>query len=67
MAQRDGYNPPLLPRVRPLTEGYVVKGGRNHGPSQIQTRPPAPAPITPKPAPTPPPASPSGSRGKSNG
>jgi hypothetical protein len=42
------------PTVRPLTEGYVVKGGHNPGTSQIQTRPAAPAPINPpKPAPTP--------------
>ena len=33
------------PSVRPLTEGYVVKGGHNPGTSQIQTRPAAPAPI----------------------
>jgi hypothetical protein len=32
-------------RVPPLTEGYVVKGGQNQGPSQITTRPPPPAPI----------------------
>jgi hypothetical protein len=37
-------NPPRSP-VRPLTEGYVVKGGHNAGVSQIQTRPTAPAPI----------------------
>jgi hypothetical protein len=37
-------NPPRPP-VRPLTEGYVVKGGHNAGMSQIQTRPAAPAPI----------------------
>jgi hypothetical protein len=45
------------PPVRPLTEGYVVKGGHNPGTSQIQTRPAAPAPMTPAPtpsAPTPP-------------
>jgi hypothetical protein len=51
-------NPPRPP-VKPLTEGYVVKGGHNPGTSQIQTRPPAPAPIpSPKPAaaPTSPPA-----------
>jgi hypothetical protein len=40
------------PPVRPLTEGYVVKGGHNSGTSQIQTRPAAPKPIpAPKPAP----------------
>lgn len=32
--------------ARPLTEGYVVKGGRNHGPSQIVDRPLPPAPIS---------------------
>jgi hypothetical protein len=35
-------------RVRPLTEGYVRKGGLNHGPSQITKRPPPPAPINVK-------------------
>lgn len=35
-------------RVRPLTEGYVVKGGRNHGPSQIKERPAPPGAITPR-------------------
>lgn len=49
-------NPPRPP-VRPLTEGYVVKGGHNPGTSQIHTRPPAPAPI---PTPKTPPAPPSG-------
>lgn len=29
----------------PITEGMIVKGGRNQGPSQIVNRPPAPAPI----------------------
>jgi hypothetical protein len=37
-------NPPRPP-VRPLTEGYVVKGGHNPGTSQIQIRPAAPKPI----------------------
>lgn len=50
------------PTVRPLTEGYAVKGGHNPGTSQIQTRPPAPAPMNPKPASTPPANPPSGSR-----
>jgi hypothetical protein len=36
---------PMSPRYRPLTEGYVVKGGQNHGPSQIADRPPPPAPM----------------------
>lgn len=31
--------------VRPLTEGYVVKGGHNPGPSQIKSRPPPPTTI----------------------
>jgi len=30
-----------------LEEGYVVKGGRNQGPSQIKERPPAPGAINP--------------------
>ena len=29
----------------PLTEGHVVKGGRNQGPSQIVERPPPPGAI----------------------
>jgi len=37
-------NPPRPP-VRPLTEGYGVKGGHNAGTSQIQIRPTATAPI----------------------
>jgi len=48
--------PSPRPVTRPLTEGYVVKGGHNPGVSQIQTRPAAPAPMNPKPAPNPPPA-----------
>jgi hypothetical protein len=36
---------PPRPPVRPLTEGYVVKGGHNAGTSQIRIRPMAPAPI----------------------
>lgn len=39
-----------IPPVRPLTEGYTVKGGRNQGPSQITERPAAPSPINPRPA-----------------
>jgi hypothetical protein len=31
--------------TRPLTEGYVVKGGQNAFPSQIKDRPPAPGAI----------------------
>jgi hypothetical protein len=42
--------PSSKPVTRPLTEGYVVKGGHNPGVSQIQTRPAPPAPINPKPA-----------------
>jgi hypothetical protein len=38
-------------KVRPLTEGYVRKGGSNAPVSQIQTRPPAPAPMKPVPPP----------------
>jgi hypothetical protein len=33
------------PPVRPLTEGYIVKGGHNLGTSQIRKRPSAPAPM----------------------
>jgi len=43
-------------KVRPLTEGYVVKGGHNTGRSQIASRPPPPAPMNAKsrsPSPTP--------------
>lgn len=47
------------PTVRPLTEGYVVKGGQNPKTSQIATRPAAPARIS-----SPPP--PSGNRGEGN-
>ena len=32
-------------KVRPLTEGYLIKGGRNETTSQITKRPPPPAPI----------------------
>ena len=42
----DGYS-----KSKPLTEGYIRKGGSNNATSQIQTRPPAPAPM--KPAATP--------------
>ena len=38
----DGYS-----KRRPLTEGYLRKGGSNTAVSQIQTRPPAPAPMKP--------------------
>jgi hypothetical protein len=31
--------------VQPMTGGYVVKGGRNEGPSQIKKRPAPPAAI----------------------
>lgn len=31
--------------VRPLTEGYTIKGGQNAFPSQIKERPAAPAPM----------------------
>ncbi len=41
------------PTVRPLTEGYEVKGGQNPATSQIHTRPAAPAPIPSSPPPTP--------------
>lgn len=65
----NGRSGPTGPTVRPLTEGYVVKGGQNPSTSQIQTRPAAPAPI-PTPAPAPrapsPPAPPSGNRGGGN-
>ncbi len=37
----DGFS-----KVRPINEGYVVKGGVN-ATSQITTRPPAPAPMRP--------------------
>jgi hypothetical protein len=53
------------PTVRPLTEGYVVKGGHNPGTSQIQTRPAAPAPMNPKPAPAAP--TPPANGGNKNG
>jgi hypothetical protein len=55
------------PTVRPLTEGYVVKGGHNPGTSQIQTRPAAPAPINPPAPPAAPSAPPSGSGNRNNG
>lgn len=32
-------------KTPPLTEGFVVKGGRNQGPSQIKDRPAAPGAI----------------------
>jgi len=37
----DGFS-----KVRPINEGYVVKGGVN-ATSQIAARPPAPAPMRP--------------------
>ena len=37
----DGFS-----KVRPISEGYVVKGGVN-ATSQIVVRPPAPAPMRP--------------------
>jgi hypothetical protein len=37
----DGFG-----KVKPITEGYVVKGGVN-ATSRITTRPPAPAPMRP--------------------
>jgi len=37
----DGFN-----KVKPITEGYVVKGGVNTT-SRITTRPPPPAPMKP--------------------
>ena len=56
------------PTVRPLTEGYVVKGGHNPSTSQVQSRPPAPAAIpAPPPAPTPTPTAPSSTGGYRNG
>jgi hypothetical protein len=41
----DGFS-----KLKPLNEGYVVKGGVN-ATSQITTRPPAPAPMWPAAAP----------------
>lgn len=41
MAQ-DGYS-----KSKPLTEGYIRKGGSNAAVSQVQTRPAAPAPMKP--------------------
>jgi hypothetical protein len=38
------------PPVPPLTEGMVVKGGRNDGESQVKERPAPPAPMAPRPA-----------------
>ncbi len=59
----SSQSPNNRPTTRPLTEGYVVKGGHNPGTSQIQTRPAAPAPIpAPKPATPPTPTS-----GENNG
>lgn len=39
-------------KTRPLTEGYVRKGGINSPTSQVQVRPPAPAPMRPTGAPS---------------
>jgi len=56
--QMSNQPPNNRPTTRPLTEGYVVKGGHNPSTSQIQTRPAAPAPIpAPKPVPSPQPTS----------
>jgi hypothetical protein len=38
----DGYS-----KSKPLTEGYLRKGGSNAAVSQIQTRPAPPAPMKP--------------------
>lgn len=42
-------NPPPMKKAStpPLTEGKVVKGGRNQGPSQVKERPAAPDAIVP--------------------
>jgi hypothetical protein len=39
---KDGYS-----KSKPLTEGYLRKGGSNSAESQIQTRPSAPAAMKP--------------------
>lgn len=36
---------PSGPTVRPITEGYEVKGGKNPPTSQISARPAPPAPM----------------------
>ena len=37
------------PQTRALSEGYVIKGGRNPAQSQIKDRPPPPQPIKVRP------------------
>ena len=39
---QDGYS-----KSKPLTEGFIRKGGSNNATSQVQTRPAAPAPMKP--------------------
>ncbi len=46
----DGFS-----KVKPLSEGYITKGGVNST-SRITTRPPAPAPMRPAAADAPKPA-----------
>ena len=46
----SGKRPPQLAfdgyiKVRPLTEGYSVKGGQNSPTSQVVNRPPSPKPV----------------------
>jgi hypothetical protein len=41
---QDGYS-----KSKPLSEGYIRKGGSNSASSQIQTRPAAPAAMKPTP------------------
>lgn len=41
---RGSGKPP--PRVTPLKEGYIVKGGKNPPTSQVTVRPPGPTPIS---------------------
>jgi hypothetical protein len=41
----DDTRSPTGRTARPLTEGYVRKGGRNAFPSQVTDRPPPPAPM----------------------
>ncbi len=52
----DGFS-----KVKPITEGYVVKGGVN-ATSRITTRPPAPAPMRPSGASATPPKAPISSK-----
>jgi len=42
----------MKPTTRPLTEGYIQKGGQNPAISKIKVRPPAPRPISTKPVPS---------------